>query len=144
MIQMSYDEIGTFAFFIRKNRLMVVIVTNRNDGDWILPKGQPEPNLSAKEVALMEVYEEAGVVCKIISASHSQCQIKRKRGNVNLRIYPAVVERVLHKWPEDSLRIRLILPVEEAIEKVGKKSLQRCMKRMAKTVWEHHSAKKAA
>jgi 8-oxo-dGTP pyrophosphatase MutT (NUDIX family) len=39
----------------------ILLVTSRSAGRWIIPKGNIEPELTARESAAMEAYEEGGV-----------------------------------------------------------------------------------
>lgn len=41
---------------------LVCLVTTRGGKRWVVPKGNIEPNTSAREIALREAWEEAGLV----------------------------------------------------------------------------------
>lgn len=45
----------------RKGRHEVLLITSRDTGRWVLPKGWPIPGLSPQESAAQEAWEEAGV-----------------------------------------------------------------------------------
>jgi CYTH domain-containing protein len=55
-------QIGALPYLFRSGRLYLVIVTNTAQTRWIIPKGQPESDMSRQEVAVMEAMEEAGVI----------------------------------------------------------------------------------
>src|SRR6185369_8705085 len=55
-------QIGALPYLFRGGRLHLVIVTNSSQTRWILPKGQPEPDMPRQDVAVMEAMEEAGVI----------------------------------------------------------------------------------
>ena len=45
-------------------KVEVLLITSRDTGRWIIPKGWPIEGLSPSETALQEAYEEAGVAGK--------------------------------------------------------------------------------
>ena len=53
-------QIGALPYLFRRGHLHLVIVTNSALTRWIIPKGQPEPNMTRQDVAVMEAMEEAG------------------------------------------------------------------------------------
>lgn len=112
-------EIGAFPFAIIKGKLMVMIITNCSGNAWILPKGQPEPDMRDDQVALLEASEEAGVIGKlIISKGHKD--FKRKDGGI-LRFYPLAIRKILRKWPEEKYRKRKLVSPKEALSLVTRK-----------------------
>jgi 8-oxo-dGTP pyrophosphatase MutT (NUDIX family) len=45
---------------------LVLLVTSRDTGRWVLPKGWAEKRLSGKELAAKEAYEEAGIKGQVV------------------------------------------------------------------------------
>jgi len=43
----------------------VMLVTSRESGRWVLPKGWAEKGLSGPELAAKEAFEEAGILAKV-------------------------------------------------------------------------------
>ncbi len=125
---MTYKEIGAFAYYIKNKKLMVVLVTNSSGRQWILPKGHIETDLSRKQVALTEAYEEAGIIGNIAPFGYKEISFKRKERNICLRVYPVKIKKVLNKWPEWHSRERVVLPAEKAASVVHKKALSSCIK----------------
>jgi 8-oxo-dGTP pyrophosphatase MutT (NUDIX family) len=116
---MTNLEIGAFPFIIKKGKLMVMIITNCSGNAWILPKGQPELKLRNPQVALLEAFEEAGVIGNLV-ISKGPKDFKRKCGGI-LRIYPLAMHKILHKWPEKKFRKRELVSVKEALSIVTRK-----------------------
>ena len=120
-------QIGTLPFFFRKGRLYLVIVTNSAQTRWIIPKGQPEPNMSRQDVAVMEAMEEAGVIGSCLPGLRVPC---RRKGEKTLHIYALKVTTILKKWPEMDWRKREVLPVHKALRMISDPELSQCIKRL--------------
>ncbi len=116
---MSNMEIGAFPFIIKRGKPMLMIITNSSGKSWILPKGQPEADLSNAQVALLEANEEAGVVGKLVGSLRHK-DFKRRGGGL-LRIYPLSICKVLRKWPEQDFRKRELVSVKQALALVTRK-----------------------
>jgi 8-oxo-dGTP pyrophosphatase MutT (NUDIX family) len=64
----SVHQAGAIVVRHTKNGPLVLLVTaKRNPSHWIFPKGHIEPGESAKQAALREAHEEAGVQAKAIA-----------------------------------------------------------------------------
>lgn len=93
-----------------------MIITNSSGNAWILPKGQPELDLRNSQVALLEAFEEAGIIANlVISIRHKD--FERKSGDI-LRVYPLEVCKILSKWPEKNYRKRKLVSVKDALSLV--------------------------
>jgi len=49
----------------RDGETLVLLVTSRDTGRWVLPKGWAERGLTGSELAAKEAFEEAGVVGEV-------------------------------------------------------------------------------
>lgn len=131
---MSMEQIGTMPYRKRADQLYVMLITNRNGSRWILPKGHPEEDMTRREVALMETFEEAGIMGRIHPNVYRKCTIKRNGLPIRMRVYPLKISKILRNWPEDEFRKRRILTLEAALESVDDKALRRCMQKLADLV----------
>ena len=120
-------QIGALPYLFRGGRLHLVIVTNTAQSRWIIPKGQPEPDMSRQDVAIMEAMEEAGVIGSCAPALRSACH---RNGEKTLYIYPLKVTTVLKKWPEMEWRQRAVLPVNKALKMISDPDLANCIQRL--------------
>jgi CYTH domain-containing protein/8-oxo-dGTP pyrophosphatase MutT (NUDIX family) len=121
-------QIAALPYLFRRGSLHLVIVTNSAQSRWILPKGQPEPDMPKQDVAIMEAMEEAGVIGSCLPGLRVSYQHK---GEKTLYIYPLKVTTVLKKWPEMEWRKRLVLPVNKALKMISDPELSECIKRLA-------------
>ena len=120
-------QIGTLPYFFRKGRLYLVIVTNSTQTRWIIPKGQPESDMSRQDVAVMEAMEEAGVIGSCLPGLRVPCLRKCDK---KLYIYPLRVTTILKKWPEMDWRKREVLPVHKALKMISDPELAQCIERL--------------
>jgi len=121
-------QIGALPYLFKGGRLHVVLVMNSAQTRWILPKGQPEADMSRQDVAVMEAMEEAGVIGSCDSGLRAQCKLK---GEKTLHVYPLLVTTVLKKWPEMTWRKREVVPVARALKMLGDRTLAACVERLA-------------
>jgi adenylate cyclase len=120
-------QIAALPYLFRRGRLYLVIVTNSAQTRWIMPKGQPEADMSRQDVAVMEAMEEAGVIGSCLPALHMSC---RRKGEKTLFVYPLKVTTVLKKWPEMDYRKRAVLPVQKALKMISDPDITRCVQRL--------------
>ena len=100
--------------------LEVLLITSLNSKRWILPKGWPEPDLTAAESAAREAFEEAGVAGKVsakpIGTYH---YLKEKKDGSGLpcsvEVFALAVTKQLHDWPEKGARTLAWVPLDQAI-----------------------------
>ena len=121
-------QIGALPYLFKNGTLHLVIVSNSALSRWIIPKGQPEPNMTRQDVAIMEAMEEAGVIGNFPPGLRGEC---RRKGQKTLHVYPLNVTTLLKKWPEMAWRKRAVLPVEKALKKITDPALRKCVQRLA-------------
>ena len=58
----SINQFGVLAWRREPEKgLQILLVTSRDTGRWVIPKGNPMPNLRGRETAAHEAFEEAGI-----------------------------------------------------------------------------------
>ena len=84
-----------------------MLVTSRDTGRWVLPKGWPMKGRQLRKAAQIEAFEEAGVVGKTGKSSLGSYTYE-KDGQVPCRVsvYPLPVESLRGEWPEMDQRQR--------------------------------------
>ena len=124
-----------------KGGVEVLLVTSLDTGRWVLPKGNVEPGMSARESAEKEAYEEAGIrgsADKESMGAFTYLKTEKKGGGVReVEVFPMEVTKTLDDWPEKNTRKRKWMSVEKAagavLEKKLKKLLTLFAERMAKS-----------
>lgn len=91
--------------------LEILLITSRETGRWVIPKGHPVPGLPPPQSAAVEAFEEAGIEGEIGEAAIGVFRY-RKRIRFGLprlarvTVFPLRVTRVLRRWPEAHQRRR--------------------------------------
>ena len=111
----------------RKKKCKIYLVTSREQGQWIIPTGKLEKNLSNRRVALLEAFEEAGILGKLDQQFKVQVLLQSPRGKTKRKtiVFLLYVKRILSHWPEKSERKRKSISIESYIETVSDKKLKR-------------------
>ena len=96
----------------------ILLLTSRQTGRFILPKGWPMKGRRDCEAAAQEASEEAGVVGTIHEQSVGSFDYwKRLKATfvpVTVEVYPLHVQQELDKWKERKFRRRAWLKLEQA------------------------------
>ena len=88
----------------------VLLVTSRDTGRWIVPKGNPMDDLPDHEAAALEAWEEAGVRGAICPTPLGRFRyLKRRRlrpaQDMDVALYPLLVLEQADDWPERHQRV---------------------------------------
>ncbi|SFT00457.1 8-oxo-dGTP pyrophosphatase MutT, NUDIX family [Sulfitobacter marinus] len=108
----------------------VLLITSRDTGRWIVPKGWPVDGLDGAEAALQEAWEEAGVSKADIESSPIGYYDYDKRLDhglttpVNAQVYLTRVRNLEDEYPEVNERTRKWFAPAEAAELVDEPDLQ--------------------
>lgn len=107
---------------------MVLLVTGRRSGRWMIPKGWPIVRKSLATSAAQEAFEEAGVKGQIEaeplgSFGHVKTHLPVGEVEVSIVVYPLEVEQELPDWPEAGQRRRKWFTLEDAARQVESKEL---------------------
>lgn len=55
------DQVGAICTRVRHGKREVLLITSRETGRWVIPKGWPMKGLSDADAAAVEAWEEAGI-----------------------------------------------------------------------------------
>lgn len=107
-----YKQSAVVPFIKKDERVEVLIITSTKKRKWILPKGIVELNLTARESAMKEALEEAGVKGKLLSEKLGTYKYKKWGGNCKVKVYALNVYSILDKW-EEQYRDRKWVNIDE-------------------------------
>jgi 8-oxo-dGTP pyrophosphatase MutT (NUDIX family) len=102
-------QAGAIPFRLEAEGLRVLLITSRETGRWVIPKGNIPQGLSASRAAEREAFEEAGVK-GIIRKPGLGTYAYGKRLRTGLvrpalvTVYALDVQKQLKKWPERGQR----------------------------------------
>ncbi|WP_114954286.1 DUF47 family protein [Sphingosinicella terrae] len=101
--------------------VQVLVITSRDTGRWVIPKGNPMPRLKGHETAAREAHEEAGIDGHVsaVPIGHYEYEKRRRSGpdaTAFVTVYPMLVTRQHHAWPERHQRtLRWLEPRKAAM-----------------------------
>ena len=114
-------QAGVIAYRIRRGEIQVLLLTSRDTGRWIIPKGNIKPGTSPAKAAAQEALEEAGVKGTIVSSTPlgMYTYFKQLRsGEVRataVEVFLLQVKKQLKKWPEKGERQLAWVSAKEAV-----------------------------
>ncbi|MBJ2149943.1 NUDIX hydrolase [Paracoccus sp. IB05] len=114
-----------------KDGTRILLITSRDTGRWVLPKGWPMADRSNADAALTEAWEEAGVTGATDGfpvGNYSYDKVLCRDTDLALRcdveVYPVRVASLARKYPEYRQRRRKWFSPEKAARKVDEPDLQ--------------------
>ena len=116
------------AIPIRDGR--VCMVTSSNRRRWVFPKGQIDPGHTPGEAALVEAWEEAGLVGSLDPEPFGNYVYEKYNRPHHVLVYRLRVIEVRDDWPERGLRDRVWLSVREALDRIEEPGLRELLRRM--------------
>jgi 8-oxo-dGTP pyrophosphatase MutT (NUDIX family) len=102
----------------------VCLVSSSSGRRWVIPKGMLEPGKTSAEIAMQEAWEEAGLVGRLQPTPIGTYQYQKYGGICLVTVFLMHVTDVAEDWPERSVRTRVWLPPEEAIDLLEEAALR--------------------
>lgn len=121
-----------------KKGLEILLITSLGTGRWVLPKGHVEDQMTPRDSAIKEAFEEAGINGKVPDKKvgdyvyHKDNEIGGTTYKV--AVYAMYVTYELDIWPEDNRRKREWMSSEKAAHSVDEIELRQLILRFAETV----------
>ncbi|WP_246710200.1 NUDIX hydrolase [Martelella soudanensis] len=113
----------------KKKSIEVLLITSRDTGRWVTPKGWPMANKAPHEVAEREAYEEAGIKGKVSDKPFGIFRYLKRLDDGTavtcvVEIFPLLVRKAKARFPERDERVRKWASPEEAAELVDENELK--------------------
>ncbi|WP_253201529.1 DUF47 family protein [Sphingomonas quercus] len=117
-----------FEGAISDSPIQVLLITSRESGRWVIPKGNPLPGLAAHNAAAVEAEEEAGVQGLVCPTPLGSYRYRKRRKNgaslmIDVDVFPLAVHRELPSWKEQGQRKRRWVALAEAARMVEEADL---------------------
>lgn len=121
-------QFAALPFRLRHGEPEVLLITSRDTGRWIIPKGWPTKNMAPPAVAALEAFEEAGLVGKVGKRSVGSYRYDKRLVGENIiackvRVFLFQVQEQLEEWPEQRDRRRCWLSPLDAAARVKESEL---------------------
>lgn len=124
-----HRQLAALCWRMRAGRPEVLLITSRDTGRWVVPKGWPMEGRSPDQAAAREAWEEAGVEGQAEPESIGQFHYDKTRADAaalpcSVDVYALRVERLTDKYPERRQRRRKWFSPEKAARKVAEPDLR--------------------
>lgn len=114
----------------------VLLITSRDTGRWIIPKGWPMAGRTLAQAALQEAWEEAGVRAALAEElggyHYEKAQDEGFAIPVEVRVFLLSVDGLADQWPEQAQRSRHWFPPGKAAALVAEPELAALLTRLAR------------
>ena len=117
-------QAGVIAYRIHRGEVQVLLMTSRDTGRWIIPKGNVKPGSSPSKAAAQEAFEEAGVKGTIVSSTPLGVYTYAKKlgsgeaRSATVEVFLLQVKKQVKKWPEKGERKLAWVSAKKAVELV--------------------------
>jgi len=121
----------------RNGKLRVLMVTSRDTGRWVMPKGWLMDGKKPWRAAEIEALEEAGAVGFIShqpigTYRYSKRLTGKRKILCRVTLYPMMVEKLKDRWKERRERKRHWFSLRKAAVLVDEKELSKILRNLAK------------
>jgi len=119
--------------------LEILLITSRETGRWVLPKGWPMKGKAAHAAAAREALEEAGVRGKVGKSAVGRYTYGKRLSNgavltCTVEVYPLAVERQMSRWREQGQRTLSWFSPQDAANLVDEAELASLIEAFAGTM----------
>lgn len=129
-------QVAALCFRDNGTQKEVLLITSRDTGRWIIPKGWPMAGKDDRHAAIQEAWEEAGVRAVASEAPAVGTYTYDKRMDdgasvpVEATVYPVRVARLEERFPEAAQRERKWVTPSQAANMVQEPELQDILRRV--------------
>jgi 8-oxo-dGTP pyrophosphatase MutT (NUDIX family) len=106
----------------------VFMVTSRSGRRWVFPKGQIDPGHTPGEAALIEAWEEAGLVGTLDPEPLGSYVYEKLGSDHHVLMFRMHVAEIRDVWPERGYRERACISIDDAIIRVDEPSLRELLR----------------
>ncbi|WP_417806457.1 NUDIX hydrolase [Thioclava sp.] len=126
-------QVAALCTRLRDGKVQVLLITSRDSGRWVIPKGWPMRGRSLAGAARQEAWEEAGVKGHISSDPLGSFRYdKRLEGGLvvptDVLVYHLKIERMSKAYPEDHQRKRQWFSPNQAAKRVDEHGLKKILR----------------
>jgi 8-oxo-dGTP pyrophosphatase MutT (NUDIX family) len=126
------DQYGAICWRMHRSKVEVLLITSRDTGRWVIPKGWPMDNRSASEAAQQEAWEEAGVRGDIAETAigmfnYVKLLTSKRSSECVVKVFTLRVSKLVDKFPERKERRRKWFAAEKAARMVIEPELRQLL-----------------
>ena len=125
-------QVAALPFRLRQGAPEVMLISSRETGRWVVPKGWPQKGVAPHAVAAREAYEEAGLVGNIEKRRIGTYRYAKRLSLEStvvckVSVFHLYVEHELDDFPEKPVRQRCWLTPGEAADRVQERGLSKLL-----------------
>jgi 8-oxo-dGTP pyrophosphatase MutT (NUDIX family) len=122
-------QVAALCWRRSRKGLRVLLITSRDSGRWVIPKGWPMRNRSEAETAAREAFEEAGLRGQISDRSiglytYLKGLAPGRSILCAVKVFPLEVREMLTKYPETGQRRARWFSPEKAAKRIAEPELK--------------------
>ena len=122
-------QYGAICWRMHRGKVEVLLITSRDTGRWVIPKGWPIGGLTPAGSAAREAWEEAGAEGEVAETSlglfnYDKLLTPKKALACQVEVFALRVARLKDKFPERGERRRKWFAAEKAARKVNEPELR--------------------
>lgn len=123
---------GVLCWRMHRGRVEVLLITSRDTGRWVIPKGWDMPGLTPAQSAAREAWEEAGVKGEINEEGLGLFRYDKVLPvppvlTCHVQVFALRVHTLSDRFPERKQRRRKWFDTEKAARKVNEPELRRLL-----------------
>lgn len=111
------------------------MITSRDTGRWVIPKGNPMPGAASHQAAAREAFEEAGITGDACPTDIGAFRYLKRRADgdvtASVTVYPLAVRAQAADWPERGQRQVRWFPLSDAADRVAEGGLKTIIRNFA-------------
>ncbi len=133
------SQVAALCWRMHRDKVEVLLITSRDTGRWVLPKGWPIDGRNAPTSAAMEAWEEAGVTGAINPAvvglfGYDKVMGPKVSWPCMVSVFSLRVASLSRQFPERKERRRKWFAADAAARKVAEPELRALLRGVAKGV----------
>ncbi len=143
------QQIAALPYRVGDNgEIEVLLVTSRDTGRWVIPKGWPMQGKKPHRAAKLEAFEEAGLLGRVGKEPLGSSLYNKRLGTgstvpCEVMVFPLEVKSRRSRWPEMNERERRWFSPEEAAGAVAEDGLRDLLRRMGQKANERPKVRPA-
>lgn len=133
--QTFHSQFGAICWRLHRGKVEVLLVTSRDTGRWVIPKGWPAQDLSAPASAAREAWEEAGVEGDVSETAlgvytYDKRRLPKPPLPCAVMVFPLRVACLAASFPERKQRKRHWFRAGKAAQLVDEPDLREIFRRL--------------
>ena len=126
------EQYGAICWRMHRSKVEVLLITSRDTGRWVIPKGWPMDKRSPSEAAQQEAWEEAGVRGDIADTpighfNYVKLLTPKRSCECVVKAFALRVSELVDKFPERKERRRKWFAAEKAARMVMEPELRQLL-----------------